>query len=129
VAPQPNHNRSQPDDKHLDVFWAQRTGTARADPAEETTMSGTIHTRIRPLTVIAAALLTAGAAGVVVHGGFTPNPRTTIDVPRIQRTSGPAVNDLTSADHAAAQRIAELRAQRAADFWSCLGPAYPVRPC
>jgi hypothetical protein len=115
VAPQPNHNRSQPGDRRLDVFWAQRTGTARADPAKETTMSRTIHTRIRPLTVIAATLLTAGAAGVVVHSGFTPNPRTTIDV--------------TAVDREAAQRIAELRAQRAADFWSCLGPAYPARPC
>ena len=91
-------------------------------------MSRTVHTRIRPLTVIAAALLTAGATGVVVHGGFTPNTRTTIDVPRIQRHSGPALNDPTAVDRVAAQRLAELRAQRAA-FWWRLGPAYPARPC
>ena len=93
-------------------------------------MSRTIRIRNHPVILIAAALLTVGSAAAVAYGPFTQDARnaTTIDVPYIQQGSGPAPNDLTPVDREAAQLLAELRAQRAADL-QCYGMAYPPRPC
>jgi len=93
-------------------------------------MSSTIRIRNHPVMLIAAALLAAGSAAVVAHGPSTHSARTNIttDVPYTRQGSGLELHGLTPVDREAAQRLAELRAQRAADF-QCIGPAYPARPC
>ena len=94
-------------------------------------MSSTIRIRNHPVVLIAAALVAAGSAAAVAHGPLTHSARnatTTIDAPYTQQGTGPALHGLTPVDREAAQRLADLRAQRAADF-QCNGPAYPAHPC
>lgn len=91
-------------------------------------MSRTIRLRNHPAVLIAAALLAAGSAAVVADGTFTHNPKIITDVPYIQPGTSSGLHDLTPVDRVAAQRLAELRAQRAENF-GCIGMAYPARPC
>jgi hypothetical protein len=99
-----------------------------ADPDKEMTMTRTIRTRSHPALLIAATLLAAGSAAVVGDGAFGHHANTVVDVPYIHQGSGPQLRGLTPVDREAAQRLAELRAQRVADI-QCIGPVYPARPC
>jgi hypothetical protein len=128
LGPQPDRNRSQPPDNHTGVLWPQSDRASRADQAKEMAMSRTIRVRNHPVVLIAAALLAAGSAAVVADGAFIHNPKTITDVPYTRQGSGPGLHNLTSVDRVAAQRLAELRAQRAENF-GCIGMAYPARPC
>jgi hypothetical protein len=93
-------------------------------------MTMTPATRIRnhPALLIATTLLAAGSAAVVADGAFAHHRTTVVDVPHSLQSSGAGVHGLTPVDRAAAQRLADLRAQRVADI-TCTGLAYPARPC
>lgn len=91
-------------------------------------MSPATRLRSHPALLFATTLLAAGSAAVVVDGAFTHNPKTVVDVPYTQPGSGTELHGLTPVDREAAQRLAELRAQRAEDF-ECIGPEYPARLC
>ena len=89
-------------------------------------MSPATRIRNHPALLIATTLLAAGSTAVVADAAFTHHAKTVVDVPYIPQ--GSELHGLTPVDREAAQRLAELRAQRAEDF-ECIGPAYPARPC